>query len=118
MEVKFLFKRKFYEPLMYLFWILAIIFNAIMDTIMFHPWSWFVKVIPNFRFNILWQPIDPWHIAKLLMELCFFLSLYFSYKIGFWYCDSDYKHRFFWKTFVILIVITTVVFNLFLHLIF
>jgi hypothetical protein len=106
------------ELLMHLFWALAIFFNAIMDTIMFHPWSWLLKVIPSFRAEFIFWVIDPWHIAKILMQFCFFMSMYFAYRVGFWYADIDFKHKFFWRTLITLGCLTTFLFNELLHLIF
>lgn len=80
-------QRKKFIAFFVLFFILMIIFNAIMDTIAFHPDSWLVKLAPSFMVikssGGLIRVNDGWHVSKLLMYACLILSYYFCIKFSY-----------------------------------
>jgi len=111
------------KKFIYWFWGIAVFFNALMDAIHFHPYSWVVKIAPSFMTitdTDSWiMPFDGWHIFKWLSFLFFSLSLVAAFHYGtnrlsnYW----EKKQSVPWIL-VYLGSITLIIHNLFLHLIF
>lgn len=106
-----------YEMMFIVFWSIAIFFNAVMDTIHFHPGSWIVLLSPEFMSLVGKNGfvLDGWHISKLLMFLSFALCLYYGVLFGY---DYMIKRQRFWKLILKLAVVTSFIHTIFFHLIF
>ncbi len=106
----------------YWFWGIAVLFNAIMDAIQFHPYSWIVKIAPNFMTitdTDSWiMPLDGWHISKWFSFLFFALSLVAAIYYGSFRMSAFWVKKEFPWILVYLGSITLIIHNLFLHLIF
>lgn len=109
-----------YKLYLILWYSLAVMFNAVMDVIQFHPGSWLVRLNPGFMqikdcWGMCW---DGWHVSKQLMFGCLFICCVLLLKIGWTLPLDKFKVKFYLKLAAIMCTITAAIHEIFFKLIF
>ena len=111
-----------YKIRLVLWYSLAIFFNAVMDCVHFYPDSWLVQLAPDFmqiKDCAGWLPcIDGWHVSKQLMFGCLFICVVNLLKMGWMLPYDKFNLKFYLRLAIIMAILSIIVHEIFLKLIF